>query len=120
KHGTYTNTDRRVQLGRPAIPSPGDARPDWQVLCDLSARLGYPMRYESPAAVFDEFTALAPSYSGLNHTNLTGGGKIWPYTPGRAGGVSPLLAPGVADRGSQQGADAPRSPDDYIGDLVLF
>ena len=34
--------------------TPGDARPDWEVLCDLSARLGYPMRYESPAAVFDD------------------------------------------------------------------
>jgi formate dehydrogenase major subunit len=95
KLGTYTNTDRRVQLGRPVIPSPGAARPDWEVLCDLSARLGHPMRYESPAAVFDEFAALAPSYTGLNHANLAGGGKVWPYQP--------------------EG-----SPADYIGELVLF
>ncbi|HZT79390.1 MAG TPA: molybdopterin-dependent oxidoreductase, partial [Gemmataceae bacterium] len=36
KLGTYTNTDRRVQVGRPALDPPGDARPDWQVLCDLA------------------------------------------------------------------------------------
>src|SRR6266540_2459294 len=43
KTGTYTNTDRRVQIGRTALQPPGEARPDWQVLCELSTRLGYPM-----------------------------------------------------------------------------
>src|SRR5262249_55927013 len=78
KLGTYTNTDRRVQVGRPALPLPGEARLDWQVLCELSTRLGYPMSYPSPAEVFAEFASLAPSYAGLNHVNLTGSGKIWP------------------------------------------
>src|SRR5207244_3500877 len=45
KTGTYTNTDRRVQIGRQALQPPGEARPDWQVLCDLATRLGYPMQY---------------------------------------------------------------------------
>ncbi|MBX9622659.1 MAG: molybdopterin-dependent oxidoreductase [Gemmataceae bacterium] len=81
KLGTYTNTDRRVQVGRPAIPTPGDARPDWQVLCDLSARLGYPMPYPSPAEVFAEFAGLTQSYAGLTHEVLGGGGKVWPYVP---------------------------------------
>jgi formate dehydrogenase major subunit len=78
KAGTYTNTDRRVQVGRPAIPLPGEARLDWQALCELSTRLGYPMSYASPAEVFDEFASLAPSYAGLRHANLAGGGRIWP------------------------------------------
>src|SRR4029450_8558622 len=55
KEGTYTNTDRRVQIGRPVIPMPGDARLDWKVLCELSTRLGYPMHYESPLEIFYEF-----------------------------------------------------------------
>ena len=42
KDGTYTNTDRRVQIGRPAIEPPGEARLDWQVLCDLSTPAGLP------------------------------------------------------------------------------
>src|SRR5204862_2985794 len=45
KEGTYTNTDRRVQIGRPTLQPPGDARLDWQVICDLSTRVGYPMSY---------------------------------------------------------------------------
>src|SRR5207245_45356 len=48
KEGTYTNTDRRVQIGRPALDPPGQARLDWQALCELCTRLGYPMRYDSP------------------------------------------------------------------------
>src|SRR5262249_15972306 len=47
KTGTYTNTDRRVQIGRKALDPPGEARLDWQVLCELSGRLGYPMPYQS-------------------------------------------------------------------------
>ena len=120
KLGTYTNTDRRVQIGRPTIQPPGEARLDWAVICDLSTRLGYPMHYDSPAQVFDELTALSPSYAGLNYANLSGGGKIWPYQPSwRAGGVSPLLGLAIV-HASQQGADAPRSPSPYIGELVLF
>src|SRR4029077_12351316 len=45
KTGTYTNTDRRVQVGRQVLKPPGQARLDWQVLCELSTRMGYPMRY---------------------------------------------------------------------------
>jgi formate dehydrogenase major subunit len=83
KLGTYTNTDRRVQIGRPVLRPPGEARLDWRVICDLSGRLGYPMNYDSPEQVFDELTALAPSYAGLTYANLTGGGKIWPYRDGK-------------------------------------
>jgi formate dehydrogenase major subunit len=78
KMGTYTNTDRRVQIGRAALPLPGAARPDWQVLCEISGRLGYPMPYRSPEEVFAEFTGLTRSYAGLSYANLRGHGKIWP------------------------------------------
>src|SRR5262249_24049994 len=55
KTGTYTNTDRRVQVGRKALDPPGEARPDGEVLCELAARLGYPMSYRSPEEIFAEF-----------------------------------------------------------------
>src|SRR4030095_11246952 len=42
KTGTYTNTDRRVQLGQPVLELPGQARQDWQIVCDISNRVGYP------------------------------------------------------------------------------
>src|SRR5262249_5200810 len=78
KIGTYTNTDRRVQIGRQALTPPGEARPDWQVLCTLATRLGYPMRYESPEAIFAEFAALTANYQGLTYDRLGRTGKLWP------------------------------------------
>jgi formate dehydrogenase major subunit len=101
KSGTYTNTDRRVQIGRPAILTPGDARLDWRVLCELSTRLGYPMNYGSPEDVFAEFAGLSPSYHGLNYALLAGGGKVWPYSPASRAGL-----------GTGSG--------EYVGELVLF
>lgn len=78
KLGTYTNTDRRVQIGRPAVEPPGEARLDWQILCDVSARLGYPMDYEGPEAIFDEMAALTHAYATLDYANLGATGKLWP------------------------------------------
>ena len=78
KTGTYTNTDRRVALGRVVVDSPGDARLDWEILQDVSNRLGYPMRYATPSEIFDEFAGLTSSYATLHHDNLGPFGKLWP------------------------------------------
>jgi formate dehydrogenase major subunit len=78
KTGTYTNTDRRVQIGRPALNPPGEARLDWQILCELATRLGYPMRYDGPEEVFAEFQALTANYRGLTYAHLDPTGKVWP------------------------------------------
>jgi formate dehydrogenase major subunit len=78
KTGTYTNTDRRVQIGRTVLSPPGEARLDWHVLCDLATRLGHPMRYESPEEIFTEFAALTTSYQGLTYERLGNTGKLWP------------------------------------------
>ncbi len=78
KLGTYTNTDRRVQIGRPALDPPGEARLDWQILCDVSTRLGLPMHYETPESIFDELAALTKSYATLRYSNLGSTGKLWP------------------------------------------
>src|SRR5207302_1834797 len=78
KTGTYTNTDRRVQIGRKVLEPPGEARLDWQVICDLSGRLGYPMHYDSVDEVFAEFADLTTSYRGLTYERLGRTGKLWP------------------------------------------
>ncbi|MFK7744295.1 MAG: formate dehydrogenase subunit alpha [Roseobacter sp.] len=54
KSGTVTNTNRQVQMGRPAIAPPGDAREDWWIEVELAKRLGLGWTYESPADVFAE------------------------------------------------------------------
>ena len=91
KVGTYTNTDRRVQVGRKALHPPGSAREDWKIVSELSTAFGYPMRYDSPSAVFDEMTSLAPSYSGLTHENLGLTGKLWPCPDLETDGVQVLF-----------------------------
>jgi len=78
KVGTYTNSDRRVQVGRKALQPPGSAREDWKIICELSTACGYPMSYASSSDVFDEMTSLSPSYAGLTHENLGLTGKLWP------------------------------------------
>ncbi len=78
KLGTYTNTDRRVQLGRPVLDPPGQARPDWMILSELLERFGIPADYESPEKIFREFADLTRSYRGLNYDVLGLDGKIWP------------------------------------------
>jgi formate dehydrogenase major subunit len=78
KEGTYTNTDRRVQIGRKVLDPPGQARPDWKIVCDISNRIGLPMRYDSVSDVFDEMVALSPAYSGLEYDNLGPAGKLYP------------------------------------------
>jgi formate dehydrogenase major subunit len=78
KDGTYTNTDRRVQIGRKVLDPPGQARPDWEIIREISARIGMPMEYESVSEVFDEMVALSPAYSGLEYENLGPTGKLYP------------------------------------------
>jgi formate dehydrogenase major subunit len=78
KEGTYTNTDRRVQIGRKAIDAPGQARPDWQIISEIATRMGYPMHYNAPEEVFRELAALSPSLAGLSYEKLGTTGELWP------------------------------------------
>ncbi len=78
KDGTYTNTERRVQRIRKAIEPIGNSRPDWQIISDLSTRLGYPMNYASPKEIMDEINFLTPSYGGMRYDRLEGLGPQWP------------------------------------------
>jgi formate dehydrogenase major subunit len=78
KDGTYTNTDRRVQLGRKVLDPPGQARPDWEIISDVANRIGLPMDYTSPSEIFDEMVSLGTDYAGLSYDNLGSTGKLYP------------------------------------------
>jgi formate dehydrogenase major subunit len=78
KDGTYTNTDRYVQLARKAINPPGQVRTDWRVIAELATRMGYPMSYGSVAEIWDEIAALSPSFAGISHTRLARQSLSWP------------------------------------------
>ena len=78
KNGTFSNTERRVQRVRQAITPKGDARPDWQILCELSTRIGYPMSYNSPEEIFEEIRKVTPSYAGISYDRINKTGIHWP------------------------------------------
>lgn len=78
KEGTFTNTERRVQRVRQAIVPLGESRPDWQILVDLATRMGLPMSYENPEAVFEEVRSLTPSYAGITYQRINRTGLQWP------------------------------------------
>jgi formate dehydrogenase major subunit len=78
KLGTYTNTDRRVQVGRPVLAPPGEARVDWEIVADLATRMGHPMEYASSSEIFDEMVGLGRAYRGLSHRALGTTGKLYP------------------------------------------
>ncbi len=64
KYGTFTNTNRQIQMARPALPLPGQARQDLDLIQEIARRLGLDWRYAGPAEVFAEMAQLMPS---LNH-----------------------------------------------------
>ncbi len=78
KDGSYTNTDRRVQLGRKVMDPPGQARVDWEVVQDIAQRIGLDWHYTSSSEVFDEMVSLMGSYKNLSHDKLGLSGKLYP------------------------------------------
>jgi formate dehydrogenase major subunit len=70
KVGTVTNTDRMVQLGRKAIDSPGDARPDLWIINELGRRLGLEWNYTHPREVFEEMRKCMDSIAGITWERL--------------------------------------------------
>jgi formate dehydrogenase major subunit len=70
KTGTFTNTDRRVQLGRQALHPPGEARQDLAIIIDLARRLGLDWNYSGPSEVFKEMRRAMPSIAGISWARL--------------------------------------------------
>ncbi len=61
KSGTVTNSERRISRQKPFLPIPGDARPDWRIICDVAQRMGFrsAFDYGSAADIFREYAALS-------------------------------------------------------------
>ena len=78
KNGTFTNTERRVQRIRTAVPPPGEARSDWQTICDLSTKLGYKMSYDSAGQIMGEIASITPIYGGMSFERIDSVGLQWP------------------------------------------
>jgi formate dehydrogenase major subunit len=66
KDGTVTNTNRQVQMGRKALPLPGDARFDWQIITQLAQRMGLDWNYQHPSEIYTEMASLMPSLDNIS------------------------------------------------------
>lgn len=96
KTGTFTNAERRVQMVREAVPPPGQARRDLDILFDLSKRLGYEMPHPDAASVMDEIAELTPQWRGISHDRLGKQGLQWPVPSKDHPGTSVLYEDGFA------------------------
>jgi formate dehydrogenase major subunit len=76
KSGTFTNTDRRVQLAREIIKPPGDARQDLWIIQEIGKRMGLPWNYDGPADVFAEMTQVMPSLKNITWERLVREGAV--------------------------------------------
>lgn len=95
KDGTFTNSDRRVQLVRQALDPPGEARPDWVILSDLAQRVeallgrekSAGFAFNSAAEIWDEMAELTPPFQGITHARIEReSGVHWPCpTPDHPG-----------------------------------
>lgn len=70
KTGTVTNTNRQVQMGRPAVPPPGDAKEDWWITVELAKRLGLGWTYSHPREVFSEMKRSMNSLDNISWERL--------------------------------------------------
>ncbi|PKQ27837.1 MAG: formate dehydrogenase subunit alpha [Candidatus Anoxymicrobium japonicum] len=79
KDGTFTTTDRRVQMVRKAVEPPGEAKTDYEIIGEISKRMGYEMATIEASGVMDEIANLTPQYGGVSHARLDGGATVhWP------------------------------------------
>jgi len=76
KDGTFTNTDRRVQMGRQAVDPPGDARQDWWIIQEIANRLYLEWDYSHPSDVFAEMRGCMPSIRGISWERLEREGAV--------------------------------------------
>src|SRR5262249_20019466 len=70
KDGTVTNTNRQVQMGRKALPLPGDARQDWGVIHQLARRIGLNRTYSQHGELYTEMAPLMPSLANISWDRL--------------------------------------------------
>ena len=111
KMGTFTNTERRIQLVRKAIEPLGDARQDWWIIAELAKRIlsggkrtvshaqFSEWNYTDPVQVMDEIAALTPSYAGVSYARLERGDQLqWPVKDLNHPGT-PILHRGQFARG---------------------
>lgn len=127
KDGTFTNSDRRIQRVRQALPAVGDSKPDWQIVCELAQRmesqLGFAnsagFDYENVEEIWEEMRQLTPQFYGITYDRIEReGGVHWPCPSSDHPGT-PYLFEDEFPRGRGKfwelefGSDSEHTDDDY-------
>jgi formate dehydrogenase major subunit len=81
KDGTFTNTERRVQRVRKAVEPPGEAQPDWWIICQLAKKMGAAgFDFSEPEEIMRELSSVTPQYAGIDYERIEWNGLQWPCT----------------------------------------
>ena len=96
KDGTFTNTERRIQRVRQAVLPPGEAKPDWEIICAVARKMGQPLDYQSAGQIMEEIASLAPIYGGVHFDRLDHDGLQWPCPDASHPGTPFLYQEGFA------------------------
>jgi formate dehydrogenase major subunit len=80
KDGTFMNGERRVQRVRRAVPAPGTAKADWEILCEVARAMGHgdQFAYQSAGEIWDEIRSVWPAGAGISYARLEQDGLQWP------------------------------------------
>ena len=93
KQGSFTNTERRIQMVRKAVESRGDSKPDYVILLELMKRFGYETEISTPEDIMKEIAELVPQYEGVTYEKINRNeGVFWPIKTGEEDGIQILHA----------------------------
>ncbi len=92
KTGSFVNTERRIQVAHKAIDPPGEARPDIDILIELSNRCGLRTPFRDASEVMDEIARVTPSWTGVSYERLAGAGLQYPVEDATHPGTDFLFA----------------------------
>jgi formate dehydrogenase major subunit len=101
KTGTVTNTNRQVQMGRPAVPPPGQAKEDWWITVQLAQRLGLDWSYTHPREVFAEMALNMPSLNNITWERLENTAVTYPSLSPEDPGQAIVFADGFPRAGGR-------------------
>ncbi len=76
KTGSYTNSNRQIQIGRPAIDPPGEARQDWELIVELARRVGADWKYGDISEVYAEMADMMPSLNNISWDRIVEEGAV--------------------------------------------
>ena len=121
QEGTFTNGERRIQLVRQAVPPPGGARADWEVIRDVANAMGAHWSHETPSDVMDEIAQVAPNlFGGVTYARLEPDGLQWPCPTAGHPGTATVHSEGfLRGKGRLVALDFVPSPE-HIEDAYPF